>query len=117
MREKRRFVRSNGLVLLDYKGSRIEGKCSAFDISGVGVRLTVDKEMEVGTEVDADLYLPGDSQPVKVKAKVVWIQLCKESKETAREKKKKYFYAGLEFTYIGKNNKKKVINYVYRKMH
>lgn len=117
MQEKRRFVRSNGLILVDYKGARIEGKCSAFDVSGIGVRLTIDTEMEVGAEVGADLYLPGDSQPVKVKAKVIWIQLCKESEETAIEKKKKYYYAGLEFIYIGEDNKKKVIDYVYRKMH
>ncbi len=117
MQEKRRFVRSNGLVLVDYKGTKIEGKCSAFDISGVGLRLTLDKELELGVEVDVDLYLPGDSQPVKAKGKVVWLQLCKETEETDIEKKKKYYYAGIEFTHIGDDSKKKVINYVYRKLH
>ena len=117
MQERRKFIRSNGLVLVDYKGTQVQGKCSAFDVSGVGVRLTVDKELKVGTEVDVDLYLPGDSQPVKARGKVVWVQLCKKTKGSAIEKEKTYYYAGIEFTHIAGDNRKKVVNYVYRKLH
>ena len=45
MRERRRYVRSNGLILVEYRGLKVEGKSSAFDVSGVGLRITIDVKL------------------------------------------------------------------------
>ena len=105
MRERRRYVRSNGLVLVEFKGLQIEGKSSAFDVSGAGVRLTLAKELKVGFQADMEMYLTGDSQPIKAQGEVIWVQKCKEG----------YFFTGIKFTVIDEDNKKKIANYVYRK--
>ncbi|MBN3039343.1 MAG: PilZ domain-containing protein [Candidatus Omnitrophica bacterium] len=117
MEEKRRYVRSNGLVLVDYKGIKIEGKCSAFDVSGIGVRLIVDRKLDVGTNVEVELFLPGDSQAVPAKGKIVWIKKCKETEETNVEKKKEYYYAGVELTEIDERSRVRISKYVYRRLH
>ena len=115
MREKRKYVRSNGLVLVNYKSQQIEGKSSAFDASGAGVRITADRKLEIGSEVELEMYLPGDSQPVKAKGKVIWAEKCKEKLTTQFEQKKEYFYTGIDFTVIDENSRTKIANYVYRK--
>ncbi len=117
MQEKRRYVRSNGLVLVDYKGIKITGKCSAFDVSGVGVRLIVDRKMEVGTNVEVDLYLPGDSQSVTAKGIIIWVRRCKETEEIKIEEAKEYFYVGIELKNIKEYDKKRISSYVYRRLH
>ncbi|MFH1045853.1 MAG: PilZ domain-containing protein [Candidatus Omnitrophota bacterium] len=117
MQEKRRFVRSDGLVLVDYRGTKIEGKCSAFDVSGVGVRLIIDKKLDMGAAVEIELYLPGDSQALSAKGKVVWVQKCRETEESEHEKRKEFFYIGIEFDEIEEKNRKRITGYVYRRTH
>ena len=114
MRERRRYVRSNGLVLVDYKSLQMEGRSSVFDVSGAGVRLTLDKELRVGSQVELEIYLPGDSQPVLTKGEVVWVQKCKEKADTQIEPPKECFYTGIKFTVIDESNRTKITNYVYR---
>lgn len=117
MRERRRYVRANGLVLVNFKvpDLQIEGKTSAYDVGGTGVRITVDKKLEAGTLVEMELYLPGSSQPILAKGKVVWSEKCEEKMNTPISPKKEYFYAGVEFTVIDENNILRIANYVRRK--
>jgi len=130
MRERRKYVRSDGLVLVNYRIPEIqmESKSSAFDISGAGVRITVDKELKAGIPVEMEIYLPGDSQPIPAKGEVVWAEKCKpspyrvnelgkEKEETQIAPKKEYFYTGIKFTVIDENNKSRITGYVRRKIH
>ena len=105
MREKRRYVRSNGLVLVDYKGTKIEGKSSAFDVSGAGVRLTINRKLDIGAQVELEIYLPADSQPIRAKGKVVWLQKLKNE----------YFYTGIEFSVIDDISIAKISDYVCKR--
>ena len=59
MKERREYVRSNGLVLVNYKipELHLEGKSSAYDISEAGVRITVDKQLNSGTSIEMEIYL------------------------------------------------------------
>jgi c-di-GMP-binding flagellar brake protein YcgR len=116
MRERREYVRANGLVLINYKSQQVEGKSSAFDASGAGVRIIVDRKLKIGSEVELEIYLPGDSQPVKAKGKVAWAEKCKEKLATQFEQKKEYFYTGIDFTVIDENSRTKIAGYVYRKL-
>ena len=117
MRERRRYVRANGLVLVNYKipDMHLEGKSSAYDVGGTGVRITVDKKLEAGTLVEMELYLPGSSQPILVKGEIVWSEKCEEKINTQVSPKKEYFYAGIKFTVIDENNILRIANYVRRK--
>lgn len=106
MLEKRSYVRANGLVLVDYKGTKIEGKSSAFDVSAAGVRLTIDRKLDIGAQVEIEMYLPGDSQPIRARGKVVWVKKLKNE----------YFYLGIEFSIIDDISIAKISDYVFRKL-
>ena len=116
MREKRKYVRSNGLVLVEYKNLQFEGKSSAFDSSGAGVRITTDKQVEVGTHIELEIYLPGDSQPIKASGVVVWVQKCPEKADSQIEPQKEYFYTGIKFAAIDENSRNKIAKYVCKKL-
>ena len=107
MQERRKYARVNGLVLVNYKipNLQMEGKSSAFDISVLGLRITVDKRLENGTTLEMEIYLPGSSQPILAKGEVIWAENCKE-----------HFYAGIKFTLIDEKNKTRLIDYTKRKL-
>lgn len=117
MRERRRYVRANGLVLVNYKipDMHLEGKSSAYDVGGTGLRITVDKKLEAGTLVEMELYLPGSSQPILAKGEIDWSEKCEEKINTQVSPKKEYFYVGIKFTVIDENNILRITNYVRRK--
>ncbi|MBL7084487.1 MAG: PilZ domain-containing protein [Candidatus Omnitrophica bacterium] len=117
MRERRRYVRSNGLVVVEYKGLKIKGKSSAFDVSGVGLRITIDVKLNVGTQVEMDIYLPSDSRPIKAEGNVVWVEKCTDKTDVKLGPKKEYFYNGIELTHIDENDRKKIALYVHKKFH
>jgi c-di-GMP-binding flagellar brake protein YcgR len=119
MREKRRYVRANGLVLVNYKipDLEIEGKSSAYDVSGGGLRITVNQKLDLATSIEMEIYLPGSSQPILAKGEVVWIKQVQEKLDTPLAEEKKYFYIGIKFNAIDENSKNRIINYVFRKYH
>lgn len=119
MEERREYVRSNGLVLVNYKVPelQLEGKSSAFDVCGSGVRITMDSKLNPGALIEMELYLPGNSQPIVVKGQAIWSQKCLEQAKSQLEPPKEYFYVGIKFTSIDENNKNKIIHYVHRKLH
>ena len=119
MRERRQYVRSNGLVLVNYKipKKKLEGKSAAFDVCGTGLRITVEEQLPQGVEVEVEIYLPGSSQPILAKGKVVWVKEYLAQKEPRTSAEKKYFYAGITFTAIDEDSRTRIINYVHRKLH
>ncbi len=119
MSERRRSIRSDGLVLVNYKAPalQIESKSSAFDISTVGVSITAEQKFKTGTLVEMEIYLPGDSQPILAKGEVIWSHKSAKSKRPRVASDKEYFYVGIQFTVIGKNNKTRINDYVSRKSY
>lgn len=117
MRERRQFVRTNGLVLVNFKvpDEHLEGKSSAFDVSGAGLRITVDKQLAAGAQIEMELYLPGNSQPILARGRIVWSQKCKQETVNIQASAKEYFFAGIKFTAIDENNRERIISYVRRK--
>lgn len=119
MREKRRYVRTNGLVLVNYRipSLQLEGKSSAFEISVGGVRIAVDKVLENDVLVEMEIYLPGNSQPILTKGKTIWAKQYAEKKDAPAQSPKTYFYSGIKFTAIDKNSQERISDYVHRKLH
>lgn len=118
MQERRRYIRSDGLVLVNYRVPtlQMQGKTSAYDISATGVRITVDRKLEPPAQVELEIFLPGDSQPILGKGEVVWSEKCKQGADTQVAPEKEYFYAGIKFSVIDERNKNKIISYVRRKI-
>lgn len=118
MRERRKYVRSNGLVLVNYKipSMQIAGKSSAYDISATGVRITVEQEIKPTNSVEMEIYLPGSSQPILGKGEVVWVEKHQEKIVPPVGPKTEYFHTGIKFTIIDENNKTKISNYIQRKL-
>ena len=117
MQERRRYVRANGLVLVNYKvpDLQLEGKSSAYDISGGGLRITTNKKLSSEASVEMEIYLPGSSQPIIAKGEVVWSDKVKEKKQL--QGPEEYFFSGIKFTVIEEENRNRIINYVRRKVH
>ncbi|MCQ9208158.1 MAG: PilZ domain-containing protein [Omnitrophica bacterium] len=119
MQERRKYVRSDGLVLVNYRipETKIEGKSSAHDVSGMGVRIIIDNKIKLQTTVEMEIYLPGNSQPVLAKGNVIWVKKCQDIAKTQITPKEEYFYAGINFTIIDEKNRKRITDYVQQKIH
>ncbi len=119
MQERRKYVRSNGLVLVNYKAPELslEGKSSAFDVCGGGLRITTNQKLDKGTAVEVEIYLPGNSQPILAKGEVSWSDQCKETAASKIVLPKPYFYTGITFTVIDQKNTERITSYVHRKLH
>ncbi len=117
MQERRRYVRANGLVLVNYKvpDLQLEGKSSAYDVSGAGLRITTNKRLSSGALVEIEIYLPGNSQPIIAKGEVVWSDKIEEKKEA--QGSEECFFSGIRFTVIEEGNKNRLLDYVRRKVH
>lgn len=114
MQEKRSYVRSKGLVLVEYKGEQLKGKSCIFDVSGAGLRLTLDKKLETGFRAELEIYLPGNSKPIKTEGKIVWVEKAKEQPDFESKTPKEYFYSGIKFIDISNWDREKIANFVYR---
>lgn len=108
MEEKRRFVRIQWPIVVQYKtldepytSDQIVGK----DISESGVCFTVYERLLKGTRLDIQIQTPFDSLPIFAKGKIAWIR--KIGEEHA-----KTFEVGLEFTEVDPKDKKRLKLYI-----
>jgi hypothetical protein len=117
MQERRSYVRANGLVLVNYKvpDLQLQGKSSAYDISGTGLRITTNQKLSSGALVEMEIYLPGSSQPIIAKGEAIWSDKVGPKKET--QGPEEYFFSGIRFTVIEEDNRARVADYVRRKVH
>jgi len=116
MEERRESIRSNGLVLVNFKAQQANGKSSAYDISEAGVRITTEEELAIGESLEMEIYLPGDSQPIIAKGEVIWVEKRQIKQENQVEMDSNYYYAGIKFTTLGERNRIKIDGYVQRKI-
>ena len=108
MEEKRRFVRIEWPVVVQYKTleepltqDQIVGK----DISESGVCFIVYERLTKGTKLDIQIQTPFDSLPVFAKGKIAWIR--KVGEEHART-----FEVGVEFTEVDPRDQKRLKMYI-----
>ncbi|MFC1509062.1 PilZ domain-containing protein [Candidatus Omnitrophota bacterium] len=108
MEEKRRFVRIEWPVLVQYKtleDPATEDQIVAKVISEGGVSFTVYEKLTKGTKLDMQIQVPFDSMPMFIKAKVVWIK-------KATEELGKAFEIGVEFLEVDPRDKKRLKLYI-----
>ncbi len=113
MQERRRYVRLNMPLEVRYS---IQGeKGSAYksftkNISPNGVRFAVEKELPAGTILDINIIIPTKSDPIPIKAKIIW------SKKGV-EQEKDVYDAGFEFVNIPEQSKKEFFQYLCNLMY
>ena len=108
MQEKRKFVRIDWPVLVQYKtledpltNDQIVGK----DISEGGVSFIVYERLSRGMNLDIQIQTPFDSLPIFAKAKVAWI-------ENVGKEHEKMFEVGVEFTEINQKDQTRLKTYI-----
>ncbi len=103
--ERRRYRRIKALVPVEYRkvGEGAFKSSNTIDISGCGVKILVDEEINVGDELEVLIYLP-NSEVVSSLGKVVRI----EGEENNR-------IAGIDLVVMDEHSRKNIVNFVFRK--
>jgi len=108
MEEKRRFVRIDWPVVVQYKTLEepiTKDQTLGRDISENGISFVVYERLPKGTRLDIQIQTPFDSLPIFVKGKVSWIRaLGEESKKT--------FEVGVEFIEIDQKDQRRLREYI-----
>jgi len=103
---RRGFQRYSDDIKLRCSADKETWNCLSHDISATGMRIVSDKPVAVGKEIRLIAWLPHDSRPVYIKAKVIWIQQLSEEK--------KQYYIGVKFVNIEVADKIRLIaKYVF----
>ncbi|MCS7234216.1 MAG: PilZ domain-containing protein [Synergistetes bacterium] len=102
--ERRRHRRVKALIPVEYR--KVSGglfkSTHTIDISGGGLRLKVDDDIEVDDELEVLIYLP-ESDVISALARVVRIEERGDERE-----------AGLEFMIIDERFRRNIINFVFK---
>lgn len=108
MQEKRRFVRIDWPVVVQYKALEepsTQDQIVGRDISEGGISFTVYERLAKGTKLDMQVQVPFDSMPIFVKGKVVWIR-------KAGEEHGKAFEIGVSFIEVDPKDKRRFKMYI-----
>lgn len=108
MKEKRKFVRIDWPVVVEYK--TLEEPCTKDQVFGKnismgGVSFIAYERLPKGAKLDMQLVLPFDSMPISAKAKVVWV-------EKIGEEAVKSFKVGVEFVKIDGRDEQRLDMYI-----
>lgn len=113
MDERRRFIRLNVSVKVEYKLLETQPKeihsSLTKDISGGGICLIADEELKSGTFLELKIYLPKESEPILALGRIAW----SKSFIIGDEKTGKRFDVGIEFIKIEEVKREKINQYIF----
>ena len=105
-KESRKYPRVSNSLRVNYQvaDGTLYRDCLTEDISDLGIRLNLFRQLEVGTTLKLSIYFQNVAQPTLVIGKVAWIK-----KTTGKE----YPYeAGIEFTLFDPSFLPKIKNHI-----
>ena len=108
--EKRRFVRIDSSLNVKCKikdGEPITFETISRNISRGGLRVSASRPVDVGKNVDLEIYIPEDKEPVLASAKIVWMQ------EVKREGHPKQYDLGLELIKVDSSYRDRLLRYAF----
>lgn len=108
MEEKRKFVRIEWPVVVQYKTLEepfTKDQSIGKDVSEGGVSFSVYERLPKGMAIDMQIQTPFDSLPIFAKGKVAWIKNVGEEHE-------KTFEVGIEFIKIDLKDQKRLKEYI-----
>jgi len=108
MQEKRKFVRIDWPIVVQYKA--LEEPCTedqivSKDISEGGISFIVYERLPKWTRLDMQIQVPFDSMPIFVKGKVVWVKKVTGAPTKA-------FEAGVIFSEVDPKDQKRLKTYI-----
>ncbi len=103
--ERRRFVRIEIPLKMTVKsGDRLDEVITK-NISPIGLRFEIDRQLKESEQLDLSLYLPSTDKPIRLEAKVIW------QSKTSLEDKAPYD-VGAEIIDIEDKNKNAFLKYL-----
>jgi len=106
IREKRKTQRINVLLEVKcqsyFKKNMLFGTLLTSDVSGGGIRLRLEKPLEIGTKLKTYLYFTKGGKPIVAYSHVVW---CKK----LEKKQKIYFDVGIQYLKIVSKDKERFV--------
>ncbi|MFA5389786.1 MAG: PilZ domain-containing protein [Candidatus Omnitrophota bacterium] len=114
MREKRRFIRFDVILKAAYviqKEPKTEKTGVTRDISANGMQLLTGEKLMVGDRIHITLSVPGASNPVHIRAVIVWSRDLAEAVENC------LYSAGIDFEKIEEDNKNTFLRFLCSLMY
>ena len=105
-KEKRKFLRFECLLPVDLV--RIDGKdhinkkVEAHDFSREGIKLSINFDIEMGSDMEVNLHIPDKKISVPVKGEIVWIKSVDNRLE-----------AGLKIKEMDNELKSEILNWIF----
>lgn len=108
MQEKRKFVRIQWPIVVQYKTLEepyTKDQIVGSDISEGGVSFISYERLQKGTKLEMQIQVPFDSLPLFAKGKVAWVR-------TIGEEHEKTFEVGLEFLEVDPRDRNRLKTYL-----
>lgn len=108
MQEKRKFVRVQWPIVVQYKTLEepyTKDQIVGSDISEGGISFTAYERLSKGITLDMQIQVPFDSMPIFAKGRVTWVK-------NLGEEHQKTFEIGLEFTEVEPRDQKRLKMYI-----
>lgn len=106
MLERRRYMRFDANVDVEYKIPQrsVAGISATKDFSREGLRLSADRELPAGAELEIKVILPGDDRPIFARGEVIW---------SAQTDTEGITDTGIRLTQIERFDRARVLDFVY----
>ena len=113
MEERRRYIRLDTRLKINYRilqQSPQSTPTETLDISGGGIRISLNEPLKVGTLLELEILFPSEKKSVCCQGRLVWVEefsIYQGTKEERRE-----LEGGVEFTTISPEDQDRIIQYV-----
>lgn len=105
-KEKRKFLRFECLLPVDLVKvdgrNHIGRKIEAHDFSREGIKLSINFDIEMGSDMEVNLHIPDKKLSVPVKGKIVWVKSVDNRLE-----------AGLKIKDMDNELKSEILNWIF----
>lgn len=95
--EYRKLLRADILLKVLYKTKNwplLEGVAYSKNVGTIGVNIIMGDKLDKNTQLELQIFLPGDERPVVANGKLVWQYKCAYVPESKRQ----YYASGVQFT-------------------
>lgn len=109
--EYRKLLRADILLKVLYKTKNwplLEGVAYSKNVGTIGVNIIMGDKLDKNTQLELQIFLPGDDRPVVVKGKLVWQYKCAYVPESKRQ----YYASGVQFTDMAPDDAIKASDFV-----
>lgn len=111
MKERREYIRVGDSLKIMYKIVSLSGAQRGGyteDISGGGIRFSLDHYLKVGTVLELSISIPNQESPIQATGEVTWLHERKDMKSP--------YVVGIKFIKIDPFERGKILNYIRKRV-